>query len=204
MPDPSASPVPAEEGEDTAVHRTPAETAALVAAHAERFGFADDADLGPLLDPIGEARVVCIGEASHGTHEFYRLRARITERLIDEKGFTIVAAEADWPDAERVDAYVRHREPAARDPKQAEWDAFARFPTWMWRNAPVRDFVEWLRGRNADRPGAERAGFFGLDLYSLHTSLGAVLDYLERRDPDLAETARARYACLLPFSEDPA
>ena len=181
------------------VYRTPAEIAALVAEHAEPFDSVESADLDAVVERLGDARVVCLGEASHGTHEFYRLRARITRRLIEEKGFTVVAVEADWPDAERVDAYVRHRAPA-----ETEWEAFARFPTWMWRNEPVRDFVEWLRVWNGDRAEAERTGFFGLDLYSLYTSLDAVLGYLDEWDPELAETARARYACLTPFAEDPA
>lgn len=187
------------DADEAEVHRAPAEIAALVARHAEPFGSVDDADLDALLDRIGDARAVCVGEASHGTHEFYQLRARITQALIERKGFTVVGAEADWPDAERVDAYVRHREPG-----EQEWEAFARFPTWMWRNEPVRDFVEWLRERNDGRPEAERAGFFGLDLYSLYASLEAVLGYLDDRDPELAATARSRYSCLLPFSEDPA
>ena len=194
-------PVRADEAEhetvgEASVYRTPVEIASLVAEHAEPFGSVDDADLGPLLDRIGDARVVCLGEASHGTDEFYRLRARITQALVEHKGFRVVAVEADWPDAERVDAYVRGRAPG-----EAEWEAFARFPTWMWRNEPVRDLVEWLRGWNEGRD--EGTGFFGLDVYSLYTSLSEVLRYLDARDPDLAATARERYACLAPFS-DPA
>lgn len=181
------------------VRRAPADAAALLAQHAEPFGSVDDADLDPVLERIGDARVVCIGEASHGTHEFYQLRARITRALVERKGFRIVACEADWPDMERVDAYVR-----GRDPGEGEWEAFARFPTWMWRNEPVRDFVEWARAWNDGRDEADRAGVFGLDVYSLYTSMGEVLRYLGGRDPELAETARERYACFAPFSEDPA
>ncbi len=180
-------------------YRTPAEVARLMAEHAEPFGEVDNANLDALLDRIGDARVVCIGEASHGTSEFYRLRARITQALIQRKGFRIVAIEADWPDAERIDAYVRNREPG-----EQEWEAFARFPTWMWRNEEVAAFVEWLRGWNADREMDDRAGFFGLDLYSLYTSLNEVVRYLEAQDAELAGVARARYACLEPFSDDPA
>jgi putative phosphoribosyl transferase len=181
------------------VYRTPTEVAALIAEHAEPFGSVDDADLDALLDRIGDARVVCLGEATHGTSEFYRLRARITQALVERKGFRIVAAEADWPDAERVDAYIRHREPRER-----EWEAFARFPTWMWRNEEIADLVEGLRDWNAERTEDDRAGFFGLDLYSLYTSVHEVLNYLEGRDPDLADAARTRYSCLEPFAENPA
>jgi protein-L-isoaspartate(D-aspartate) O-methyltransferase len=159
-----------------------------------------EADLGPLLDRIGSARVVLLGEASHGTSEFYRFRARITQELIAKRGFTIVAAEADWPDAARVDRYVRHGPPLPeREP------AFSRFPTWMWRNAEVDTFVEWLRAWNAQvrEPGA-RAGFYGLDLYSLFTSIAAVLRYLDEVDPDTAAVARRRYGCLSPWERDPA
>ena len=190
---------PAEPPDEAEVYRTPKEAADTVARHAEPFGSVDDAGLDALLDRIGDARVVCIGEASHGTHEFYALRARVTQRLVEERGFRIVACEADWPDMERVDAYVR-----GRDPDEREWEAFARFPTWMWRNEPVRDFVERLRDWNDGRDEGDRAGMFGLDVYSLYTSMGEVLGYLGDRDPELAAEARARYGCFAPFSEDPA
>ena len=183
------------------VYRTPEEAAALVAEHAQPFDTVEDAELAPLLDRIGDARVVCIGEASHGTSEFYRLRARITRALIEEKGFTVVGAEADWPDMERVDAYVRHRDP---DGRASEWEAFARFPTWMWRNREVAEFVEWLRDWNDGRDADERAGMFGLDVYGLYASMHEVLRYLDGRDPGLADLARERYACLAPFAQDPA
>lgn len=182
---------------DATVYRTPAEIADLVAEHALPFDEAPDTRA--FLDRVGEARVVCLGEATHGTDEFYRIRAALTKALIEEAGVRIVAVEADWPDAERVDAYVRHREPA-----EAEWEAFSRFPTWMWRNEAVRDFVEWLRAWNADRPEDDRAGFFGLDLYSLYTSIHEVLRYLDGHDAELAADARQRYACLMPFEGEPA
>jgi protein-L-isoaspartate(D-aspartate) O-methyltransferase len=160
-----------------------------------------EADLGPVLDRIGEARVVLIGEASHGTSEFYAMRARLTQALIEHKGFTIVAAEADWPDAARIDHYVRH---LAR-PQTATRKAFSRFPTWMWRNREVLTFVEWLRSYNQKiHPLENRVGFYGLDLYSLFTSVDAVLDYLDDADPDAARTARHRYGCLTPWQHDPA
>ena len=148
---------------------------------------------------IGDARFVLIGEASHGTHEFYEERARITRRLIDEKGFGGVCIEGDWPDAYRVDCYVRG-DNDDRDATQA-LEGFRRFPTWMWRNDVVRDFVQWLRERNE----AERThpvGFFGLDLYSLYGSIQSILSYLDRVDPQGAQRARHRYACFEHFGED--
>lgn len=171
----------------------------LIARHGEAFVDVDSADLDPLLDRIGDRRVVLIGEASHGTSEFYRMRARITRRLIEEKGFNIVAAEADWPDAARIDNYVRHR-----DVPPSEWEAFSRFPTWMWRNEEVRDFVNWLHAHNKGKPYEFRTGFYGLDLYSLYNSARAVIEYLEDVDPDLAAVARHRYGCLSPWEADPA
>ncbi len=174
--------------------------AALIRESAEPISGIDDVDLGPLLDRIGDARVVLLGEASHGTSEFYRMRARITRELIVQRGFTIVAVEADWPDAARIDRYVRHA-PAVPSPEPA----FTRFPTWMWRNAEVHEFVEWLRGWNAGvADPAKRAGFHGLDLYSLFTSISAVLQYLDEVDPDTAAVARRRYSCLSPWESDPA
>src|SRR5688500_2650782 len=131
---------------------------------------------GPLLESIGDARVVLIGEASHGTHEFYRVRAELTKALILEHGFNVVAVEADWPDAYRVNRWVRH-ESADSTADQALGD-FTRFPRWMWRNRDVVNFLTWLRGQNEARPPAQRTGFYGLDLYSLHTSVSAVLEYL--------------------------
>jgi len=171
----------------------------LIARHGEGFEDLETADLDPLLERIGEARVVLIGEASHGTSEFYRMRARITKRLIEEKGFSIVAAEADWPDAARIDHYVRQR---AVPP--AEWEAFSRFPTWMWRNEEVRAFVDWLHLYNSTRAYELRCGFFGLDLYSLYTSVEAIVSYLKDVDPELARLARHRYGCLSPWEADPA
>ncbi|MDZ4738036.1 MAG: protein-L-isoaspartate(D-aspartate) O-methyltransferase [Rhodospirillaceae bacterium] len=171
----------------------------LIVKQGESFAHPDDADLGPLLDRIGDARVVLIGESSHGTSEFYRMRARITRELIAEKDFGIVAAEADWPDAARIDHYVRHRDTPASD-----WIAFTRFPTWMWRNVETRDFIDWLHERNKSLPYEQRAGFYGLDLYSLYDSVRAVVDYLDDVDPDLAQIARLRYGCLSPWEADPA
>jgi erythromycin esterase-like protein len=156
-------------------------------------------DFDPLLKAVGDARFVLIGEASHGTHEFYRLRAQITKRLIAEKGFTAVAVEADWPDAYRVNQYVRFE---SQDEDAIDALAgFQRFPAWMWRNADVLDFVGWLRNYNEHRH-SQRAGFYGLDLYSLHASIRAVLDFLDKVDPDAARRARYRYSCFENFGED--
>jgi erythromycin esterase-like protein len=158
-------------------------------------------DYDPLIDFIGEARFVLLGEASHGTHDFYRERAQITKRLIMEKGFSAVAVEADFPDAYRLNRYVRGEGEDA-DTVEA-MSGFKRFPAWMWRNADVLDFLGWLRAHNDDLPQeASKVGFYGLDLYSLHTSIDLVLNYLEKIDPESAKRARKRYACFDHFGED--
>jgi erythromycin esterase-like protein len=158
-------------------------------------------DDGPLLELIGDARFVLLGEATHGTHEFYRERARITKRLIRERGFTAVAVEADWPGAYRVNRYVRGR---GDDAEAIDALAgFRRFPAWMWRNADVLDFVGWLRDHNDSAgPGTPQVGFYGLDLYSLHASMAAVIAYLDKVDPEAAERARHRYACFDLYGDD--
>jgi protein-L-isoaspartate(D-aspartate) O-methyltransferase len=158
---------------------------------------APDADVGAILERIGDARIVCLGEATHGTSEFYALRARITRELIRSRGFAIVAAEADWPDAARIHRYAKGLEV----PPVPEWRAFARFPTWMWRNHEALAFVEWLREWNGTHPPV---GFYGLDLYSLYRSIRRVLDYLDRADPTAARVARERYGGLMPWEGDPA
>lgn len=156
-------------------------------------------DFDPLLAAIGDARLVLIGEASHGTHDFYRVRAEITKLLLAERSFGAVAIEGDWPDAWRVNRYVRG---VGGDPDASEALAgFRRFPTWMWRNADVLDFVGWLRAYNEGK-GEAAAGFYGLDLYSLHASMEAVLEYLGKVDPAAARRARGRYACFDHFGED--
>jgi erythromycin esterase-like protein len=155
---------------------------------------------GPLLEAIGDADVVLIGEATHGTHEFYQTRAELTKALILRKGFNVVASEADWPDAYRVNRWIRH---ASQDQDvEAALGDFTRFPRWMWRNRDVVAFLEWARGHNRSLDAASRVGFYGLDLYSLHTSIDAVLAYLRKVDPDAAERARYRYGCFEDFGED--
>jgi len=152
-------------------------------------------DYDALLEIVGDRRLVLIGEASHGTHEFYRERARITRRLIDERGFTAVAVEADWPDAYRVNRYVMGL--SDDEDADAALSDFRRFPAWMWRNRDVLGFVEWLRARNdAHGHPATKARFHGLDLYSLRASMEAVVEYLERVDPGEASQARERYSCF--------
>ncbi|MDQ1520417.1 MAG: hypothetical protein QOI55_1490 [Actinomycetota bacterium] len=161
-------------------------------------------DHDALIDAVGDAHLVLIGEASHGTHEFYAERAKITQRLITEKGFCSVAAEADWPDAYRVNRYVRGRSDDASAEESLR--GFERFPTWMWRNAVVLDFVGWLREYNdhVGRGGDERAkaGFYGLDLYSLFRSMHEVIAFLERVDPKAATRARERYACFDHYNDE--
>jgi erythromycin esterase-like protein len=158
-------------------------------------------DYDPLLELIGEARFVLLGEASHGTHEFYRERARLTQQLITEKGFTAIAVEADWPDAYRVNRYVQGygREAGSNEALAG----FQRFPHWLWRNMVIVNFVDWLHAYNTTRPPhAAKTGFYGLDLYSLYTSIEAVLRYLDTVDPRAAQRARYRYSCFDRFGED--
>jgi erythromycin esterase-like protein len=150
------------------------------------------------FDRFAGARIVLLGEATHGTAEFYRARTAITRRLIERHGFNIVAVEADWPDAGRIDRHVRHRDTVTNDEQ-----AFARFPTWMWRNEEVATFVEWLRVHNEGLPLASRVAFRGLDVYSLRGSIAEVLAYLEKVDPPAAKRARERYGCLTPWQSEP-
>jgi len=171
----------------------------MIAEAAEPLPEIEDPAFAALFDRYADAHVVLLGEASHGTSEFYRARAAITRRLVERHGFTIIALEADWPDAATLDRVVRHREW-----REGEEKAFARFPTWMWRNREFDNFVRWLHGHNEGRPAEEMAGLFGLDLYNMHGSMRAVIDYLKGVDPVAATEARARYACLAPYSQNPA
>ncbi|MET3650634.1 erythromycin esterase family protein [Dyella japonica] len=165
----------------------------LVRSHAQRLN-GDSADYDDVVERAGECSLVLIGEATHGTHEFYQMRADISRRLIDEKGFEAIAVEGDWPDCYRVNRYVRgvnHDDSAL----EALGD-FQRFPRWMWRNAVVEEFAGWLRTYNADRPLKDRVGFYGMDMYSLYRSADAVIGYLEKVDYEQAEIARHQYAAL--------
>lgn len=173
------------------------ETDALRLAAHPMDGSSGDHDA--LLDLIGDAHYVLLGEASHGTYEFYAARADITRRLLAEKGFNAVAIEGDWPDTYRVNRYVRGdgEDASARDALAG----FRRFPAWMWRNEDVASFIEWHRAFNEAGPAQGKTGFYGLDLYSLHASIEAVLAYFERTDPDTAQSARERYACFDRFGD---
>lgn len=156
-------------------------------------------DFDDLMDLVGDARIVMLGEASHGTAEFYATRARFTQRLIAEKGFNLVAIEGDWPDSLGVNRFVKGGPGTAFDSLRG----FKRYPTWMWRNTVVLSFIEWLRafndGVSDQRP---KVGFYGLDVYSLHASMEAVVRFLRRVDPSAAEVAKQRFACFEPFGSD--
>jgi len=167
-----------------------------IARAAEPLPGFDDPNFGKLFDRFGQKRVVLLGEASHGTSEFYRARAAITRRLIAEHGFTIVAVEADWPDAAAIDRKVRGLKPQTDAPQP-----FQRFPTWMWKNRDVEAFVHWLTRHN--QKASEQCGFYGLDIYNMRGAIAAVLAYLDKVDPKAAAVARQRYACLTPWQHEP-
>jgi erythromycin esterase-like protein len=158
-------------------------------------------DYDPLLAAAANARVVFLGEQTHGTHEFYRERARITQRLVLERGFRAIALEADWPEIERVNRYI-HGEGSDRS-AQESLGGVSDFPLWMWRNTDVRDLVEWLRTHNAALPTEQRVSVYGLDVYSLYPSAEAVVAYLETVDPEAAGRARGQYACFAAYRPDP-
>ena len=186
--------------DDTVVRQTRARSLPeMIADAAEALPAFNDPAFGRLFERFADRRVVLLGEASHGTSEFYQARAAITRHLIAQHGFTILAVEADWPDAAAVDRYVRHL-PARPDAEPP----FQRFPTWMWRNTDVAQFVEWLRKQNWDLEAERRAGFYGLDIYNMRGSIAAVLEYLNEVDPEAARVARERYGCLTPWQHDPA
>jgi erythromycin esterase-like protein len=180
-------------------HQPRGELVRLMSEAAEPLPPIDDLAFARAFDRYADARVVLLGEASHGTSEFYRARAAITRWLVAERGFTVVALEADWPDARVLDAHVRGR---PRPPGAAQ--AFNRFPTWMWRNREFERFLAELRELNRDRPAEAQAGVYGLDLYNLAASMRTVIDYLEREDPEAAQIARERYGCLEPWVHAPA
>lgn len=159
-------------------------------------------DLNPLLEWIGDARFVLLGEASHGTSEYYQWRARISQRLIREKGFSLIAVEGDWPDCYRVNRYVKGFSDSGTDAREV-LEAFVRWPTWMWANEEIVHLAEWLRRHNAGLADHRKVGFFGLDVYSLWESLYAVLGYLRKADPSVLPAARRAFQCFEPFGEDP-
>ena len=194
----------AEDGSRAATNHLPGQSRGrslpeMIADAAEPLPEFDDPAFGQMFDRFANRRVVLLGEASHGTSEFYRARAAITRRLIEEHGFTIVAVEADWPDAAAIDRYVRHR--PARDRTELP---FQRFPTWMWRNTDVAAFIDWMREHNEKLSELDqRAGFYGLDIYNMRGSIAAVLEYLDKVDPEAAAIARQRYGCLTPWQKEP-
>jgi len=184
-----------------AIEKSEATLPELIYQSSEHFARIDHVNLDNLLQRIGDSRLVLLGEASHGTAEFYEMRARITQELIEKKGFNIIAVEADWPDAAHIDHYIHGSSP---DPL-LESKPFSRFPTWMWANHSILEFIHWLKAHNGkiDSPEDE-TGFYGLDLYSMYSSMEVVLNYLEKVDPETAEVARLRYGCLMPWANDPA
>jgi protein-L-isoaspartate(D-aspartate) O-methyltransferase len=190
-----------ETGGKPAVEKPEASLPELIYQSSEHFARIDHVNLDNLLERIGDSRLVLLGEASHGTAEFYEMRARITRELIEKKGFNIIAVEADWPDAAHIDHYIHGSSP---DPL-LESKPFSRFPTWMWANHSVLEFTHWLKAHNEKiYSPEEETGFYGLDLYSMFSSMEAVLNYLEKVDPETAEVARLRYGCLMPWASDPA
>jgi erythromycin esterase-like protein len=175
------------------------EVAQIIRAYCEPLPPPQEAEsFGKLFDRFADAKIVLLGEATHGTSQFYSARAAITRRLIEKHGFNIVAVEADWPDAARIDRHVRQH---AHEPSSEE--AFTRFPTWMWRNQEVHDFIDWLRTHNEALSPEARTEFRGLDIYSLGNSIAAVLAYLDRVAPEEAKAARRRYGCLTPWQDNP-
>ncbi|HVS13490.1 MAG TPA: protein-L-isoaspartate(D-aspartate) O-methyltransferase [Thermoanaerobaculia bacterium] len=203
--DAGAAPAPEileEEGPIAVAARAPEQEerslATLIGECAEPLDSIEDGDVGSLLERIGEARVVLLGEATHGTSEFYRMRSRLTRELVTGAGFDVLAIEGDWPDVARVDRFVRHRAPVEGPPP------FQRFPTWMWRNREFAELVDWLREHNRAIEAERRVTVVGLDLYSLYASRDAVLRFLERVDPPTAAAARTRYGCLSRWERDPA
>jgi erythromycin esterase-like protein len=161
----------------------------------------DAGDLDPLIERIGNARFVLLGEASHGTHDYYLWRARLSQRLIAEKGFTFIAVEGDWPDCYRVNQYIRGESSDAN--AEAVLRAFARWPTWMWANWEIVALAEWLRNWNDAQPDSRQVGFYGLDVYSLWESLASITDYLREHRPEALLAAQEAFRCFEPYREDP-
>lgn len=162
----------------------------------------DDDDLDPLMERIGDARYVLIGEASHGSHEYYAWRAALTRRLIQERDFSFIGVEGDWPDCYAVNRSVTHAPGAPTDPEEVLY-GFDRWPTWMWANREVLEFTRWLRAFNEPRSGQERVGFYGLDAYSLWESLNETLGYLKKYHPHRVDTALEAFRCFDPYIQDP-
>lgn len=174
-----------------------------IAAAARPLPHLSSKSFGTYFDSFADNDVVLLGDGTHGTSEFYQARAQITKHFIKHHGFNVVAVEADWPDAEAVDRYIRRRPEIPTTEGEEQDEPFKRFPTWIWRNKETQFLTEWLRNHNQDLPEEEKVGFFGLDLFNMAASIRAATDYLESVDPDMARVARKRYACLQPWVEDP-
>jgi len=186
----------------TAPQRAPDGAASAAQIRSMARPLTEGGDLGPLIDRVSAARFVCIGEASHGTHEYYRWRAELSRRLIAEHGFTWIGVEGDWPDCWRINRWVRGHADQDLDAR-ALLARFERWPTWMWANQDIAEFLTWLRRHNLARPDRERAGFYGLDVYSLWDSLWQIMTWLEAHAPDALPTALRAWQCFLPYGEDP-
>lgn len=185
-----------------AFHTEPRASARLIdEVRSRALPLEHDADLDPLLDRIGDSRYVLLGEASHGTADYYTWRAAISRRLIREKGFSFIAVEGDWPDCYRVNRYVKSLPDSGKNAREV-LHAFSRWPTWMWANQEIVELAEWLHEHNKDLPEEQRVGFYGLDVYSLWDSLYAVMSYLQRIDPAALPAARRAYRCFEPYGED--
>jgi erythromycin esterase len=180
----------------------PFDTAEVVEIQGMAQPLSDPRDLRPLVERVGDARFVCIGEASHGTHEYYAWRGEISRRLIMDKGFDVIGVEGDWPDCWRLNQWVRGDTEARSDAREI-LASFQRWPTWMWANEEIADFLDWLRSYNATRPSEHRVGFYGLDVYSLWDSLRVVFGWLERNAPTAVPAARRAWSCFMPYGEDP-
>jgi erythromycin esterase-like protein len=154
----------------------------------------------PLLDRVADAHFVLLGEATHGTSEFYSARAQITSLLIKEKGFNVIAIEADFPEVKPINQFLKENQSGKSAVKSL--DGFRRFPAWMWKNKEMLSFVEQLKEINLQKPAEERVAFYGLDLYSMYSSIEAVISYLDKVDPDAAQMARKRYACFYRYGND--
>lgn len=174
----------------------------IIGEYAEDFGGLAEPQFARLLERIGDSRIVLLGEATHGTHEFYEFRARLTEELVKHKGFRIIALEADWPDAQTYDEFIQGTE---LGPSNNFKDSFDRFPSWMWKNKEYFHHLRRLKRLNENLDSEDRAHIYGLDLYSMYDSVSEVIRYLDRADPHLAQQARAQYSCLQewrPFASD--
>lgn len=167
----------------------------------QSFPLRSDRDLDPLMDRIGNAHYVLLGEASHGTHEYYTWRARISKRLIREKGFSFIAVEGDWPDCFRINRFIKG-DPGSSDHIADVLRNFTRWPTWMWANWEIASFAEWLRKHNQGQATGQKVGFYGLDVYSLWESMETLLEYLQKEDPETAQLARKAVSCFQPYGED--